>query len=402
MLHVLLHATLLATWFLAASISPAAAFWRWPLLAIVLPVAIITRWGTRGPVRLPQILLPLLLLVAYGLVLGVVSRSPALALAKCTAFGATTLSCVMGGSSFVERFGRDRVLRVWEAIFLAGAVAAEIAALAGVMRTGPEGLYGPTGNPNMFGSIIISIGVVAIASVFERGWTPRVVLGVLAASALLLATRSRASIFGIIVGCVAAVALARGARRRAWTWALVVVAAGALVWIPQQAVRGVEFVSEGTSAREVFQTRLGNWEVSWDAMKAGLPFGLGWGVKDGIHREWRGETTSFGREEGTSWLPIGEELGIPGILLVAWLWVALARAARASPSRTRVLGGACIAMYAGLATFEGWFLAPGNWESAAFWTTIGICFCRPQSAPVAPAPLSAPLEAAPVLAGSPS
>ncbi len=154
-------------------------------------------------------------------------------------------------------------------------------------------------------------------------------------------------------------------------------------------MQDVSSVTEGTTLGEMASTRMTTWEESWKGMKAGLPLGLGWGVKAGQMPVWTFDvkTLGYGREEGTSWLPIGEELGIPGFLLFGWLWFLLARAIGPSPSRPRVVVGAALAGYFVLATFEGWLLSPGNWETAAFWTTLGILLARPA---VAGAPLPAP------------
>ena len=102
------------------------------------------------------------------------------------------------------------------------------------------------------------------------------------------------------------------------------------------------------------------------------------------------KTLGYGREEGTSWLPVGEELGLPGLRSSSrGSGGARSPAPSVQPrARSRILGGAMLAAYFILATFEGWFLSPGNWESAAFWTTLGIVFASPW--PMAP-PLRPPM-----------
>jgi hypothetical protein len=48
-----------------------------------------------------------------------------------------------------------------------------------------------------------------------------------------------------------------------------------------------------------------------------------------------------------------------------------------------------------VASFEGWFLSPGNWESMVFWGTIGILLARPAPSAV---PMRAPDRPPPALA----
>ena len=91
---------------------------------------------------------------------------------------------------------------------------------------------------------------------------------------------------------------------------------------------------------------------------------------------------------------------MPGLALVAWLWILLFRRARSCPSRIRTLAYAVLTTLFVVASFEGWFLTPGNWESMAFWSSVGILFARPAAAippaAAAPAPrgalLAAPLD----------
>jgi hypothetical protein len=127
-------------------------------------------------------------------------------------------------------------------------------------------------------------------------------------------------------------------------------------------------------------------------MVAALPFGMGWGVKEDAPKSWTMDVQSLGhgREEGTSWLPVGEELGLPGLGLVAWLWIAALRAARGQPHRVRILAIASLTILFVIASFEGWFLSPGNWESMAFWSSLGLLLARPAPS-IAPSRAPAPL-----------
>lgn len=387
--QVALHLLMLCVWWVDATVGGAGNL-RWAALAIAVPVALLARNGSPRSTRLPRGFGVLLVLAAYGVAIGFRSEAPVWALTKCMAYAATSLVFLSGGVSLVERFGRDRVLLVWRMLWRALLAYSVVAVGLGLWKSGPEGLYGPTGNPNMFGSILLSMGLILCIPVKAENNLIRLAeIGI--GGALLVATRSRASLGGVLLGAAMAILLYPGLRRWAWAAAILVITTSVVLSRSEQAISNLEVVAEGSTLGEVTRSRSENWERSWEAMKAGLPFGLGWGVKDGMKSEWSlsiaGRTR--GREEGTSWLPIGEELGIPGFVLFAWLWVGLVRAVAVAPVRSRVAGGAALTTYFVLATFEGWLLSPGNWESAAFWTTLGILLARPSESGVlsVPAPL---------------
>jgi len=271
-------------------------------------------------------------------------------------------------------------------------VVAMAAYAGGAWRRGPEGLYGPTGNPNMFGSILATFGlVVLVPSAKDR--TRWLLVEGLGLVILLLATRARASFASVLAAATVSIALGTNPRRWAWVTFGLVLLGVTLVASPDRSVATFSNVAEGATVRDVLATRTGVWKESWDAMVEGLPFGYGWGVKKG-QKAWEFDvkTFGFGREEGTSWLPTGEELGLPGLLIVGWLWIRLATRSRRQPGLVARFGLTALTLYFVLATFEGWFLSPGNWESMAFWTTLGIAFAaaRPVSWPEGPAPLEPP------------
>ena len=368
-----------------------AAFWlRWVVVGPALALAWIALLVGPRRTRLPRVVLPLVLLVAYGLGVSVASKSSDLAFWKATAFGVTAMAALVCGAVLVERFGRSRVLVLWRWCWRAFLVFGLLALATGHWERDSAGLAGPSNNPNMYAALLVTFGLVLlnVHHVQRLGWLYVLESG--AAVALLFATRSRASMAGAAAAVVLAVVLGRRARRWWIAGGIALVCALALLLTPEVTLRGMEDVLEVSGGRSVFETRAATWEASWDAMLAGLPFGFGWGVKELNPREWSMDavSTGYGREEGTSWLPIGEELGLPGFVLWVWIWWALFRGAATSPHRLRPLAVGALGYYFVLATFEGWLLSPGSWECWAFWLTNGILLARPQPVghPVPPVP----------------
>jgi hypothetical protein len=378
-----------ATWFVAACTTGPATRLRWPVLAATVAALAVARILHPSRVRVPPIGVPLALLGAYGVVLSAFSAVPALALTKCVVFVATVSACVLGGALCVELWGRDAIFRGWRRLWLVF-LGVSVAGLAlGRWASGPEGLYGFTGNPNQFAALVGSIGLLLFLPSGPRGW--RVSAETAVAAALIVATRSRTVIAAVGAAAIVALAVGRGWQKWALAAAPVLVAGAAFFFLPEQSLAQVRSVADTERVADLFRTRESNWAESWDAMNAGLPFGFGWGVKrDPMRGGWslsEGRTWGFGREEGTSWLPIGEELGLPGFVLFAWIWIAIVRSAHGAVLQPVALGG--ITFFLVMATFEGWLLSPGNWESFAFWAFVGIVLASPRRA-AAPAPARPP------------
>lgn len=384
-LQVLVHFLMMCVWWIAATVGGVDKL-RWVLLAVAIPVTLLSRSSSLRGTRLPVGWGVLLALGVYGTVIAPLSPAPEWALAKCVAFAASTTVFMAGGVSLVERFGRDRVLGGWRVAWRALLLYSVLVIGSGGARSGPEGLYGFTGNPNMYGSILLGFGLILTPARQNQSRLWRALeLG--GGAALLLATRSRASLAAALVAAGVAVFLHRGRSGRLWAGVICVATVVVLVAQPDQTLRQLSNTAEGGSVSEILRSRAQNWSDSWDGMLAGMPLGLGWGIKAGQKQQGEQSLTStyHGREEGTSWLPIGEELGLPGFILFALLWAAMFRAAAGCPPGVRALAGATLAAYFVLATFEAWLLSPGNWETAWFWTTMGIILARPSTAIASPA-----------------
>jgi hypothetical protein len=344
-------------------------------------------------VALPPLAVPLALLGAYGLGLSAFSPMSTLAFAKCVVFVAAVAAFLHGSALCVELWGRDAVFRVWRVAWLAF-LGVSLAGLAlGRWDTGPEGLYGFTRNPNQFASLVGSVGLLLFLP--SRGHDWRAAAQALLGFGLILATRSRSAIAAVGAAAVVALAVSRGWRRWTLAAAPLFVAGASFLLLPEQSLAQVRSVADTETVRDLFRTRESNWVESWEAMKEGLPFGFGWGVKAKPAREawaWDVRSWGYGREEGTSWLPIGEELGLPGIALFVWIWAVLVRSAYAAILQPVALGG--LTFFLVMATFEGWLLSPGNWESFSFWTFVGVVLARPRPARAwAAAPLPPPVPA---------
>jgi hypothetical protein len=399
-----LYAAAIACWFAATCVWGVPLWSRWAVLAAALPAVVACWVTTRRFARPSGVVVPLVLLVGYGLLLGIASKAAGLALAKATMFGATTLTCLLGGVLLVERYGRDRLFAVWRLAWRVLLAYSVVALALGLWPRSGVGLYGPTGNPNMFGVLLVSLGTVLFLPQPPGARRSGVfALEAAVGLALLLMTRCRSAMLGVALATTAVILLGHGPRRWMWSAVVVVCAVTVLLAMPRASVdhvRSVVHKTSGVGQSDVeggaLGTRLPTWKVSWGAMLSGLPLGHGWGVKEHAPREWSLDFQSlgYGREEGTSWLPIGEELGFPGLLFVAWIWFLLARRALSLPSRNRPLAYAVLATMFGIASFEGWFLSPGSWESMFFWSAVGILFARPAPERV---PVFVPMPLAPAV-----
>lgn len=130
-----------------------------------------------------------------------------------------------------------------------------------------------------------------------------------------------------------------------------------------------------------FYTREQPWEDSWQAANQGGWFGGGYGVSIGAGT-WGGgwSAVGYGREKGNSQLAIVEETGIIGLSLYLVLVATLASRIFMAFRRSRdpdmkIALGIMLGAWFGLlvhSIFEGWWVAPGSPESAAFWALTGV------------------------------
>src|SRR5262245_32839876 len=137
MLACVLHAVMALTWLLAATSGSPWTSLRWASLALALPVLVVARLSPARRAKATATLLPLGCLVGWGLLRGTTSTSPTLAVVKPIAYGATALGGILGGTAWVERFGRDVTLRAWRWTWQVMLGIAIVAYAAGIWRQGP-------------------------------------------------------------------------------------------------------------------------------------------------------------------------------------------------------------------------------------------------------------------------
>jgi O-antigen ligase len=140
--------------------------------------------------------------------------------------------------------------------------------------------------------------------------------------------------------------------------------------------------------------------ATWDAAKESPVIGVGFGAAKGYSEDWQFgfETADAGREKGSSYLALIEEVGLIGLaLLVAPLaWVTIRAAGRLSRLRTRhpppaefwttLTLSACLVGGLGDASSEAWLTAAGFFSTVMFWLIFGVLASRLAAPSPGPSP----------------
>lgn len=216
---------------------------------------------------------------------------------------------------------------------------------------------GSFGNPNHFATfqamlLVVSLGWLAYfreRHIAHRAHTRKrsdawglgsiAGLGILVLSLGLVLSLSRSGLTFSLVGCAAFVLLTRRTGAHRWVWALALVAAGFTVWIGIEPVLGrFESLEEEWFLE---RGRVQVWEDSAPAVSDYWLTGSGLSSFRYVAAVYR----TFGGRIFFSWahndyLQLAIELGLPGMLLLIWIGVAVVRAAR----RTREALGNDVAL----------------------------------------------------------
>jgi O-antigen ligase len=226
-------------------------------------------------------------------------------------------------------------------------------------RGKPYRAQGTLGHYVIFAEMLMQIGCMAwamllVTDVRHKGWWTAFGTAFLSVTASLLMTGTRAAVAGLVVGCLLSLLmLRRGILRWAAVGALIVVLAGATVWI--QHSRGVNWVDHSDIST---QFRVLMWQDGLRLVKEHPWFGVGMETVRVHWMEWniRGFIQYHVMSHfHSTYLQIAVERGIPALL--AWLWfcgaylVFLVRLLTRVSRRDRFTAGVVSGIFAGFSAF---------------------------------------------------
>jgi hypothetical protein len=227
-----------------------------------------------------------------------------------------------------------------------------------VKRGKPFRAQGTLGHYVVFAEMLMQLGCMAWALVLvsgrQRGWAVVFGLVFVGVTAALLLTETRAAVAGLVLGCmVSLLLLGRGWLRWASVGLLIMIVAGATLWI--QHSRGLRWFDRDDVGT---QFRVLMWQDGVRLVREHPVFGIG---MDTVHLHWR-EWNIRGFIQyhvqshfHSTFLQIAVERGIPALL--AWLWfcvayiVFLARLALRLRGLNRVGCGVAAGVLAGFVAF---------------------------------------------------
>lgn len=323
------------------------------------------------------------------------SWAPPLTVVKGLLAIALFVTATLGGAQLGRIGGKDEFQYFpWFVLGTIWAVASSLGMARGAETyMGGIGFRGVTSNENMFASVTATVAFpmaeyLRSRAYFRKGmraWVPKVLPWVWGALVFLSGSRG-----GMLLFFVAGAAWWIS---RAAAWRIPWLPLGAAALLVVSAMMGLEpmagalegFLYKRSEAleRDVFSSRRANWDQTIAATALVGPLGAGFGVS--ADQPFRPEDFSwasmslYGREQGSAWLAVREQLGIPGQVLFALLGGSVAalavRAVRGirqghTPPSAGVLAGVALGLWL-LSFFEAWTLAPGSAESGFFWLALG-------------------------------
>jgi hypothetical protein len=339
--------------------------------------------------------LSLFCFVLYAAVSSFYSANGLMTVLKAGTFGCLAAAGLLYGrlESGDQRGGSCKLLGqvFWYAVIVALGCALT---LVHVLPMRPGFFAGPFGNPNSLGAFIPMVAPVLLLYLvrsFDKAPQIRVanILLITAYLIFLFMSRSRAGLGATFLACGWWLYFAH---RRVFGLFL----GGALItalifglYFPEnvQNVRQV-YVYKGGSY--VFKSRADLLSATWEASKESPLIGVGFGVAKGYSEDWRFafETAGAGREKGSSFLALVEEVGLIGsgfvLLPLAWLLVNAIR--RLADFRRRHQMGeefwvtltlsACLVGGLANASVEAWLTSAGFFSAVLFWLVFGVLAAR--------------------------
>ena len=225
-------------------------------------------------------------------------------------------------------------------------------------RGRPFRAQGTLGHYVVFAEMLMQLGCMAWALLLvsgrQRGWAVVFGLAFVGITTALMMTETRAAVAGLVLGCVLSLLLlGRGWMRWASVGLLIMIVAGATLWI--QHSRGLHWFDRDDAGT---QFRVLMWEDGLRLVRQHPVFGVG---MDTVHLHWsewniRGFIQFHVQSHfHSTFLQIAVERGVPALL--AWLWfslayiVFLARLALRLRDRNRLACGVAAGILAGFIAF---------------------------------------------------
>ena len=192
-------------------------------------------------------------------------------------------------------------------------------------RGTPFRAQGTLGHYVVFADMLMQLGCMAwaltLVNIRQRGWAVLFGLAFVGITAALLMTETRAAVAGLVLGCmVSLLLLGRGWMRWALIGLLLVIIAGATLWI--QHSRGVQWVDHSDVSTHF---RVLMWQDGIRLVREHPWFGVGMETVHVHWQEWniRGFIQyNVQSHFHSTYLQIAVERGIP--TLIAWLWFCVA------------------------------------------------------------------------------
>lgn len=249
------------------------------------------------------------------------------------------------------------------------------------------------GNPNALGAVI---GVVAIPVLFWAAFTAetralrqRRLIALLLSTGLLYVSNSRASILGATVA-VLIFSIAARYQRLLFQFALVFLFLFTFMAVVNSShtddlvssVAGRILYKDPTDNHEILESRISPWEQTFSSIRRHPWFGSGFGTSDlgSVRPDSTPSSVStapgWNREHGSSYLALGEYLGLLGagpfailLLMVLHRLIRAFRWVRLTGNRADVCVPFALVVIAGLvhAGFEDWLFAVGSYLCVFFW-----------------------------------
>lgn len=336
-----------------------------------------------------------LLWVLLCLTSAVWSQVPTLTLLKSLLAAGVFLCGALAGFAYGRRTGQSsRILQPLAMVGLFWAALTLLAILAGRYLDPAYGRFvGPTNSHNMYAS---AAGCFAFSTsehlkekikAGSRLWKGLLDIAPLAWAGTIFLSGSRGGMLLFLI--VAAVLMISRALNRRLVRGLVL--AGML--LPTLLALGYRPIVERVDAffykedvpkpqRDPFYSRRPVWEETMAAIALTGPMGAGFGVFADWHLDRLPLLTSvgYGREHGSAWLAVREQLGYPGQAAFLLLGLALLKTlsdvirlryrGACSPAPV-LLAGIALGLYA-VSFFEAWTVSPAAPESMIFWSSVGI------------------------------
>lgn len=354
-------------------------------------VVLVRGWGMR-PSRYPLTLVLAVLFPVLCLASVLWSWATLLTLSKAALLAAVFLVGSIGGFEMGRRARSDEeLLWPWAVIGVLWVVATIYARGSG-FSSGYTGFRGATGNENMFAAASAAIAFPLSEYLIASRWSRYRAVALIAHAspwvwcALILASRSRGglTLFAVVAG---AWWWSVGPRRR-YSWLVPIgigVGAMAIAYDVKPVSARVESIvyKQEAAGRDLFYSRRENWLATEAAIALVGPLGAGLGVAaDQPFRNadisWT-TTVGYGREHGSSWLALREQLGVPGqavfALLAGGILISVLKAGTLARRGAGGVGAPLLfATALGLqaqSLIEAWIVAPGSAESGLFWAALG-------------------------------